>query len=168
MNPAINQIKFKLRLVLGFFIVALCLSGATAIPIEEQLTLVLPHMDTSKGLGNLLQQVLTAVQCTRQHYPFLLYGYDWLAFAHFVIAVVFIGPFKDPVRNIWVLQFGMIACAMVLPFALVFSTLRGLPLWWCSIDCSFGIIGVLPLLYCYRKAKQLEALLRYDFQNIIF
>lgn len=168
MNPAINQLKFKLRVVLGFFMVALCLSGATAIPVEEQLTLALPHLDTSTGIGSLLQQVLSAVQYTKQHYPFLLYGYDWLAFAHFVIAVAFIGPFKDPVRNIWVLQFGMIACAMVLPFALVFSTLRGLPLWWCAIDCSFGIIGVLPLWYCYRKAKQLESLLRYDFQNIIF
>lgn len=168
MNPVFNQIKFKLRLVLVFFIVALCLSGATAIPVEEQLTLALPHMDISKGLGSLLQQVLSAVQYTKQHYPFLLYGYDWLAFAHFVIAVAFIGPFKDPVRNIWVLQFGMIACAMVIPFALIFSTLRGLPLWWCAIDCSFGIIGALPLWYCYRKAKQLETLLRYDFQNIIF
>lgn len=168
MNPAINQLKFKLRIVLGFFMVALCLSGATAIPVEEQLTLALPHLDTSTGIGSLLQRVLSAVQYTKQHYPFLLYGYDWLAFAHFVIAVAFIGPFKEPVRNIWVLQFGMIACAMVLPFALVFSTLRGLPLWWCAIDCSFGVIGALPLWYCYRKARQLENLLRYDFQNIIF
>lgn len=168
MNPVLNQLKFKFRFMLGFFMIALCLSGATAIPVEEQLTLILPHLDNTKGIGHLLQQVLTAVQYTKQHYPFLLYGYDWLAFAHFVIAVAFIGPLKNPVRNIWVLQFGIIACVMVIPFALVFSTLRGLPLWWCAIDCSFGVIGALPLYYCYRKAKQMETLLRFDAQNIIF
>jgi hypothetical protein len=33
-------------------------------------------------------------------HPWLAYGTDWLAFAHIVIAVFFIGPFVDPVQNI--------------------------------------------------------------------
>lgn len=168
MNPEIAPLKFRIRLVLALFMAALCISGATAIPVEEQLNFVLPRISATGALYALLHEVLIAVQYTKQHYPFLMYGYDWLAFAHFVIAVVFIGPLRDPVRNIWVLQFGIIACIMVWPFALVFSTLRGLPLWWCAIDCSFGIIGILPLWYCYRKAKLLEQLRRYDAQNIIF
>lgn len=168
MNPAINHLRFRIRFALGFFMVALCLSGATAIPVEEQLNLALPMLNATGNMHHLLSEVLAAVKYTKQHYPFLLYGYDWLAFAHFVIAVVFIGPYINPVRNIWVLQFGIIACMMVLPYALIFSTLRGLPLWWCAIDCSFGIIGIMPLYYCYRKAREMEALLRYDFQNVIF
>ncbi|CAM5660696.1 hypothetical protein SALBM217S_01493 [Streptomyces griseoloalbus] len=49
--------------------------------------------------------------------PFLLLGTDWLAFAHLVIAVAFYGPYRDPVRNIWVVEFGMIACAGIIPLA---------------------------------------------------
>ena len=29
----------------------------------------------------------------------IAYGTDWLAFAHITIAVAFLGPLKDPVRN---------------------------------------------------------------------
>ncbi|MFB7648036.1 hypothetical protein ACFC0S_32660 [Streptomyces sp. NPDC056084] len=36
--------------------------------------------------------------------PFLLYGTDWLALAHLVIAVAFYGVLRDPVRNIWVVE----------------------------------------------------------------
>jgi hypothetical protein len=91
-----------------------------------------------------------------------------LAFAHFVIAVTFIGVLKNPVRNIWVLQFGMIACVMVLPFALIAGGLRGLPIWWRLIDCSFGVIGFIPLWICYQKTQKMEELIRYDRLNIIF
>ena len=34
-----------------------------------------------------------------------------------VIAIVFIGPLRDPVKNVWVVEFGMIACALVVPFS---------------------------------------------------
>ena len=63
-------------------------------------------------------------------YPFLLYGTDWLAFAHLVIAVAFYGPYRDPVRNIWVVEFGMIACAGIVPLALICGPIRGIPFWW--------------------------------------
>lgn len=61
-------------------------------------------------------------------YPFIAYGTDWLAFAHFVIAILFIGPLRDPVKNIWVVEFGMIACVLVVPFALIMGDVRGIPL----------------------------------------
>jgi hypothetical protein len=35
-----------------------------------------------------------------------------------VIAIAFIGPWRDTVKNIWVIEFGMIACVLVVPFAL--------------------------------------------------
>jgi hypothetical protein len=91
-----------------------------------------------------------------QRYPFLAYGYDWLAFAHLVIAVAFVGPLKDPVRNIWIIEFGMIACLMIFPLALIAGWVRQIPFYWQLIDCSFGVIGLLPLKICYNKIKQLE------------
>ena len=63
--------------------------------------------------------MLLAYRLVNAQYPFLLYGYDWLAFAHFVLAILFIGPYRDPVKNIWIIEFGLIACILVIPFALV-------------------------------------------------
>ena len=81
----------------------------------------------------------------------------WLAFAHLVIAVGFIGPLIDPVKNIWVIQFGMIACAMVIPLALIAGPIRDIPWWWRMVDCSFGVLGIIPLYLCYRNIKKLAA-----------
>ena len=75
----------------------------------------------------------------------MAYGTDWLAFAHLVIAVAFIGPLLDPVRNRWVITFGMIACVMVLPLALICGPIRGIPLYWQLIECSLGVFGIIPL-----------------------
>ena len=88
-------------------------------------------------------------------HPWLAYGTDWLAFAHIVIAVFFSGPFLDPVRNIWVLKAGMIACLLVIPTALICGEVRGIPLGWRLIDCSFGLIGAILLLGSFRLTRRL-------------
>ena len=85
-----------------------------------------------------------------ERYPFLFYGTDWLAFGHLVIAIVFLGPLRDPVRNIWVIEWGMIACVLVIPTAMLCGPIRGIPFWWRLIDCSFGIFGILPLALARR------------------
>lgn len=79
-------------------------------------------------------------------------------FAHLVIAVAFYGPYRDPVRNIWVVEFGMIACAGIIPLALICGPIRGIPLWWSVIDMSFGVFGVIPLYVVRKRIKRLEAL----------
>jgi Na+/melibiose symporter-like transporter len=33
---------------------------------------------------------------------------------------------------------------------------RGIPFWWRLIDCSFGIIGIVPLAICLKNIKRLE------------
>jgi len=80
-----------------------------------------------------------------------------IAFAHLTIAVAFVGPLRDPVRNIWVLNFGLIACAGIIPLALVCGPLRGLPLWWLPIDMSFGVLGAIPLWLARRHIRSVEA-----------
>ncbi|MFN8287063.1 MAG: hypothetical protein U0V74_09940 [Chitinophagales bacterium] len=168
MNPKIPQLKKQVQAIMLFFMIALVISGATAMPVQTELEWYFRHFSAQTTLGQLLATVLTAVNEVQQRYPFLLYGNDWLAFAHFVIAVAFIGVLKNPVRNSWLIQFGLIACAMVIPFALVMGGIRGLPLWWRCIDCSFGIIGAIPLLLCYTRIKKMEALLQEDKLNLVF
>ena len=76
------------------------------------------------GIAHWIDEVHSALHETGLHYPFLAYGTDWLAFAHLVLAIVFLGPLRDPIRNKWVLQFGVIACIAVVPLALIAGPLR--------------------------------------------
>ena len=86
---------------------------------------------------------------------YIPYGTDWLAFAHLVIAIAFIGPWRDPIKNVWVIDFGLIACVAVIPLAMIAGQFRGIPVWWRFIDCSFGVFGAIPLLLVRRMTKTL-------------
>ena len=145
-----------IRRCLLFFMVCLAASGLTAIPVEWELSSLLPFVPFPSAVGRWLDQVLTAIHHVSANYPFLFYGYDWLAFAHFLLAILFIGPYRNPVRNKWVIEFGMYACLLVVPFALIAGHFRGIPWYWQLADCSFGIIGLLPLAIAYRKTLVLE------------
>lgn len=149
----------SIRKYLVFFMIALFISGLTAMPAEKELEILTQWISADSLLGSWLQKVYTGVANTNRQYPFIAYGYDWLAFAHFILAILFIGPYKDPVRNKWIIEFGMIACVMILPFAFITGSFRGIPISWRLIDCSFGIIGLVPLTACYKKINQLENLL---------
>ena len=152
-------LRRKIKRWIIFFIVALILSGITAFPIESQLTIAMNHLDVFPlTIQHWLGTIYHAVKTTNDNFPYLAYGTDWLAFAHIVIATAFIGPLRDPVRNIWVIQFGMIACIMVFPLAFIAGPIRQIPFYWQLIDCSFGLIGIIPLFICYRNIKKLESL----------
>ena len=151
-----NKEKQLIRNWLKVFIAALFISGLTAIPVEQELAYVINHFPFEGSIKGWLEEVLIGIQQTSKDYPFLFYGYDWLAFAHFVLAILFIGPFKDPVKNKWVIQFGIVACILIIPFALIAGHFRDMPFWWRLVDCSFGIIGLLPLMICLKNIKRLE------------
>src|SRR5665213_2170101 len=108
-----KQLRTRIRIWLTLFITGLALSGITAFPIESELAFLANHSSASSTIGNWINTVYSAVKITNSNYPYLSYGTDWLAFGHLVIATAFIGPLKDPVKNIWVLQYGIIACLMV-------------------------------------------------------
>src|SRR5260221_1302438 len=151
-----KNIEKNIRGWIVFFMIVLVASGLTAIPVETELNFLSGFFSLDSNIGRWLDKVYQAFHDTNKNYPFLAYGYDWLAFAHLVLAVLFIGSLKDPVKNKWVIEFGMIACMMIIPFAFVAGHYRGIPLWWRLIDCSFGIIGILPLLICLRQINKLE------------
>lgn len=161
-----EQILYRrIRRWTWFFIIGLVISGVTAIPLVTELEWLVRwfgvESQTSTTAANELTRWLLrtreALQDTAAKHPMLFYGTDWLAFGHFVIAVAFIGALRDPVRNRWLFEFGLIACVLVIPFALIFGALRGIPFWWRLIDCSFGVLGALPLWLCRKWSLELEA-----------
>jgi hypothetical protein len=151
-----------IRVWIVIFMVCLVVAGATAFPLVPELRLaswVLHQLGVGQWLPSLvvwIDRVRDAVDVTNARYPFIFYGTDWLAFAHLMIAVAFIGPLRDPVRNVWVVQFGIIACICVLPLAAIAGPVRGIPLGWELIDMSFGVIGIIPLVIVYRLIRRLE------------
>jgi hypothetical protein len=151
-----NKEKQIVRNWLKVFIVSLFISGLTAMPVEQELTYIVNHFPFEGSIKGWIDEVLIGIRHTSKDYPFLFYGYDWLAFAHFVLAILFIGPLRDPVKNKWVIEFGVIVCILVIPFALIAGGFRGMPFWWRLIDCSFGIIGLIPLISCLKNIKKLE------------
>ena len=90
-----------------FFIVMLIVSGVTGFALETELTWLNDYFSKSSNAFSMwIHKIYISLKDTNEKYPFLAYGYDWLAFAHLVIAVAFIGVLKDPVRNKWIIQFG--------------------------------------------------------------
>lgn len=146
----------RLKRWLLFFILSLVVSGATAIPVLSELELATRLIPEGTFMGDWLYKIYLSLKQQEQQAPFLAYGYDWLAFAHFVLAILFIGPLKDPVKNSWVIEFGMIACLLVIPYALVAGHFRSIPVWWRLIDCSFGVAGFFILRHILRLIQVLE------------
>lgn len=161
MHPAL---LLRFRVVLGIFITGLVLSGVTAFPLRHELDILARMLEVDEftpqtaphDLGRWILTVRDGLRGMYAAHPWIAYGTDWLAFAHLVLAVFFIGPWRDPVRNKWVLQAGVIACVLVLPLALICGQMRGIPLYWRLIDCSFGVVGVGPLLCCLHLVRQME------------
>ena len=161
----------RIRVCALAFILGLVLSGVTAIPLRSELDWLVkwtgteqvsvdPNSLQSSPWSIWLRRIHSALNETSDKSPFLYYGTDWLAFGHFVIAIAFIGALIDPVRNQWLFRFGIIACILVIPYALVFGAIRGIPLWWRLVDCSFGIFGLIPLWLCCRWVHTLQKLVR--------
>jgi hypothetical protein len=170
-QPAETILLRRIRAWTLAFIFGLLLSGATAIPLQAELDWLV----RATGAGHIagghnsvqepawsiwLGRVHSALSETSNQSPFLYYGTDWLAFGHFVIAIAFIGALIDPVRNKWLFRFGIISCVLVIPYALMFGAIRGIPLWWRLVDCSFGLFGLIPLWFCCRWVRKLEELLQ--------
>jgi hypothetical protein len=155
-----KQLRKSITRLITVFVILLILSGITAFPLAWELSVL---VDITKNAPDFIQKWLSgvyeAIKETNTKYPFMSYGTDWLAFAHIVIATAFIGPLKDPIKNIWVIQFGMVACLMVLPLAFICGPIRHIPFYWQLIDCSFGVIGFIPLYICYKNILKLEQII---------
>jgi len=158
-------LKGRVRALVSFFMLALAGSGLTAIPLGTELALLNRLAGPGSILGNWLPglgawigYVHDGLRSATHVFPQVSYGTDWLAFAHIVIAIAFVGLLLDPVRNCWLIEWGMIACGLVVPWTLALGALRGIPWFWQLVDSSFGVIGLLPLWLTRRYIQQLARL----------
>ena len=158
----------KIRFLIIFYMVALVAAGVTAFPVESELNLLCALLSINPETlaelqGSFIEPVLSwpygvqeGMTETNDKYPYLAYGFDWLAYAHLMIAVLFVGPYIDPIKNKWVIYWGIFACISIFPLAFICGPIRSIPFYWTLVDCSFGLFGILPLIWCVRLIKQLE------------
>lgn len=154
----------RFRIVMLVFIAGLILSGITAFPLLAELRLVtswlgLGGVTSPAGHSGLAFWILTVrfgLEDVYARYPWIAYGTDWLAFGHLVIALFFVGALIRPAESRPVIYAGIAACGLVIPLALICGMVREIPLYWRLIDCSFGLLGVIPLLYCLRLLRYIS------------
>jgi hypothetical protein len=150
----------QIRILTVIFIIALIISGVTSFPVYAELQWIINSKIFADNylIEQWLQKVWIGVKKTHEDFPFIFYGFDWLAFAHIVIAILFIGVYQHPVRNRWIIQWAMITCICIFPLAFIAGFIRGIPFFHILIDCSFGVIGLIPLFIIQTKIKRLEIL----------
>lgn len=163
--PKSDLLHIRIRALCLFFMGALTLSGLTALPLSYELDylnrLAGPHSIFARLFPNVtgwIGLVHDGLKYSWSHYPFLAYGTDWLAFAHFAIALAFLGVQRDPIKNRWVVEWAMLICALIIPWTLTSGVVRGIPWFWQLVDMSFGILGIVPLLFLHRDIRKLESL----------
>lgn len=153
-----SKLFFQIRILTVIFIIVLLLSGITVFPLNAELKYIIDAniFEDGSTIGLWLQKVLTGLTETQKQYPFIFYGFDWLAFAHIVIAILFIGVYRHPVRNRWIIQWAIITCICILPLAYIAGSARHIPFFHFLVDCSFGIIGLVPLFIIQSKINALK------------
>lgn len=146
------------------FIVGLLISGITAFPLLAEMELLTQWLGVEEatspsGHSGFVYWILTVklgLEDMYALYPWIAYGTDWLAFGHITIALFFVGPLIRPSGSRSVIYAGIAACLLVMPLAIICGAIRGIPFYWRLIDCSFGIFGIVPLLYCLRLLRRIE------------
>lgn len=157
-RAALRGARVMLAIVAG----GLFISGATIFPALPELRLFVrlvwgagPPGDP----GSLHAWVLGCIEAiarTSRDAPCLFYAGDWLAFAHIMLAVLFLGAARDPARNVWVVRFGLLCCLGILPVAWICGPLRGIPPAWRLIDTAFAPLAAAPLLRALVLIRRIE------------
>ena len=94
------QLLKRIRAWIIFFIAAVWISGLTAVPLEWGTAWLEGITRSWSGPWHAWAAAAAfAIADVGGKYPFLFYGTDWLAFAHIVIGLAFIGPLRVPVRG---------------------------------------------------------------------
>ena len=157
-NHSRHRLETRTKKYIWIVIAGLTISGLTAFPLESELKWLINNDHAfAETVKTWLLTIYHAIADTNSRYPYLSYGTDWLAFAHLMLAILFIGPLNNPVKNIWVIEFGMIACIFILPLAFIAGSIRSIPFFWRLVDCSFGLFGIIPLALAYQNIKKMEA-----------
>jgi hypothetical protein len=146
----------KIRFTLITFVILLVLSGLTAFPVRSGLTFLLQHKSFfPQFMQTWIIQLVQVLDATPE---IVLYGTDWLAFAHIIIALFFIPVYLNPVKHKSNVIIGICACLAVFPLAFICGPVRGIPFFHQLIDCCFGAGGAIFLYAIYKNIIRLEKL----------
>jgi len=148
----------KIKTYTALLMAGLVIAGATAFFIPWGVDLIVNHTPLPEWINQTvwLNYVLNGVIQIDKSYDFIWYGTDWMAFAHLLFAILFYGLYKDPIRNKWLVSFGLVACVAIAPIALGFGHLRGIPLIWQFLDMAFGVIAGALLLRIKSLIQSIE------------
>ncbi len=156
----------KIKIYTLFLQFGLLISGITAFFIPEGVAFLILHTPLIDfiNLNDWLAYVLDGVLNIDRAYPFIWYGTDWMVFAHILFAILFCGLYTDPIRNIWLIRFGYIACILIFPLALIMGEIREIPMVWRLLDCGFGVLAGLVLFRIHTLTKRLP---NFQYQHAI-
>ena len=147
----------RARLMLAIVAFGLLVSGVTIWPATWELELLVDSIwGPGPSSGVMHGFVLRVIEAVGAEYPFLFYAGDWLAFAMIVLAILFYGARRDPVRNVWIVQCGLIMCVLIPVLAGICVPLRGLPLRWFWVDTAFAPAAGIPLWIALRDIRRVE------------
>lgn len=151
----------RAKWMLGIVAFGLFVSGITVWPAVPELKLAVSILwgdaAPSGALHSFILKAIEGLEYVGENYPFMLYAHDWLAFAHIMLAILFAGAIRDPVRNVWVVQAGLIMCALIPVLAIFTIPARALPSFWFWIDFAFAPAAALPLWVALRDIRRAEA-----------
>lgn len=154
-----KALQNRIKAAIIITVAGLLLNGASAVPLRTELTILLSKPEVLPPfLREWWNYVSQGVFETSEQYNFMRYGFDWLAFAHLLIAIAFIGPYRDPVKNQWVIQWAMIASALSIVMAIGWEHVRGIPVWWSLIDAGIGACAFVVLWVCNSWIGKLQML----------
>lgn len=160
MTDNINQekhLRSRIKAAIIITIIGLLLNGLSSIPLRTELNILLSNSDSlPQFLRDWWTYVNQGVLETSSKYNFMRYGFDWLGFAHLIIAIAFIGPLRDPVKNQWVVQWGMIASGLGILMAFGWERLRDIPIWWSFVDAGISYLAFVILWLCNRWITKLK------------
>ncbi len=147
--------------MLGIVVFGLLVSGITVWPAVTELKLAVRVAwgdgDPDGVLHSFVLRAIEGIESVEADYPFMFYAHDRLAFAHIVLAILFAGAIRDPVRNVWIVQCGLRMCVLVPVLAGICIPIRGLPPVWFWIDSAFAPAAGVPLWIALRDIRRAEA-----------
>ncbi|MCF8298194.1 MAG: hypothetical protein K9J13_11660 [Saprospiraceae bacterium] len=150
----------RAKLMIWIVVFGLFMSGVTVWPalfeLKTAVRFIWGNVEATNSLHSFLLQVIEGLESTGANYPYLMYAYDWLAFAHIVLAILFAGAIRDLVRNKWIIQCGLIMCALVPILAIICIPVRGIPFYWFWIDAAFAPAAAIPLWIALRDIIKIE------------
>jgi len=154
-----KQLRWRIKAGIIITIIGLLVNGISSVPLRTELEILLRYPDRlPQFLLDWWTYVQQGVLETSDKYSFMRYGFDWLAFAHVMIAIAFIGPLRDPIKNQWVVQWGMIVAALGILMAFGWERIRDIPVWWSIVDAGISYMAFVVLWLCNKWIGKLKVI----------